>query len=187
MNGARDQLLSSAALAADEHCGARGGRLTDELVDLDHPLVAADEKVAGRCIGLAVRRGALPQESVLKDARHHLTQFGETDRLDEELDGAAAHGGNDGRHVVEGGHENDVDLGGALTQQVLEREPADVGHAHVGEHYIRPRVLEHGERAGAVFRDADGDPVIGQRLGQRSADDGIVVDDEDASGHGLRL
>ena len=128
-----------------------------------------------------------PQASVLKDAGHHLAQPGETDRLDEKLDGAAAHGGNDGRHVVEGGHENDVDLGGALTQHVQEREPADIGHAHIGEHHIRFRVVEHGERAGAVFRDADGDPVIGQRLGQRSADDGIVVDDEDAPGHGLRL
>ena len=43
VNRAGDQLLAGAALAADQHRGARHRRLADELVDGDHPRVAAGE------------------------------------------------------------------------------------------------------------------------------------------------
>jgi hypothetical protein len=104
---AGDELLAGAALAGDEHRGARGATPADGLEDLAHPGRAADDvvdlEVRGEGLDEAVE--AAGEVAGLHGAEHGDLEALDVDGLDQVVPGAALHGGDGAAHVVAGGDD----------------------------------------------------------------------------------
>ena len=94
LDGARDQLLADAALALDQHGNVGGGRAPAERDDALHGLAADDEVGEGEhAFGLLLDAGdlALQRLDLERALDGDLEPLGRG-RLDDEIDGAGAHG-----------------------------------------------------------------------------------------------
>ena len=161
----------------------RGGRLAHELVDVDHARIASNELVDG-----AEGRGARPATrlSIFEHALDGLLQVVEVQRFDEKLDRAVLHCLDDGRHVVEGGHQDDRHVRRPLAKQAQQLEPAHVRHPDVADDDVRVRLCDLGQRVRGTLGEADVKPRRGQCVMQRDADRSIIVDDQDLLCHPQR-
>ena len=78
---------------------------------------------------------------------------------------------------------NDVDGGRSLAENPEQIDPVHTRHADVAEHNIRGKGREPTER---VFRAVGGlhlDPEVAERLAERAQNGGVVIDQQNASGH----
>ncbi len=137
--GARDQVLTDAALSSQEHGGAGGTDAFDGGEDLLHGLAAADDVVelvaaAQLLFELAVLVAQGADFERLVDDLHQVFQ---RKRLEQEVRGAGLHGFDGGFHAAVGGHHDHGHLGvlaADLRQELLSvhiRE-LQVGEDHVG-------------------------------------------------------
>jgi hypothetical protein len=138
--------------------------------------------------GLAgAQHGDLAREArVLGGAAHGGVERLEVDGLLEEVGGAGAHGADGGGDVGVAGEEEDGHVRVVGPQRLEEREAVRVGEAHVGEHHVgrvrRGGLPSLGGGAGGARDVAERREEVGERL----ADRGVVVDDEDGERHGGR-
>ncbi len=183
----RDHLFARPRFAADQNVGAVGGQLADQLVDVDHPRIVTYQLV--QLVGARLFFGGaprpLPRASVLEHLGQHAPQVVQVERLDQEVVRAFAHRRHHRRHVVVGRHQDDVDRRRALAEQLQQREAVESGHPHIGNHDVGQALIYYGERALGILGGAHFGDVVGQRLGERLADRGVVVDDQDVSHWGI--
>ena len=90
-----------------------------------------------------------------------------------------------GRSVVDGGEHHDREVGVDRERGGHEGEAGHAGHAHVGEHEDVPFALECVERRWPGVAGGDVVALGAQELGDRRADELLVVDEEDAAQRGL--
>src|ERR1043165_3071228 len=120
MDRSGDELLTRPALTANENGGGRRGCLPDQLVDLDHARVAANERAPGSRGGYGLPCWPSPKLPIREHVAGYCGQLFQADRLYEEGDRAAAHCGCAGLHVVECCHQHDVDRWSPATNHFEE-------------------------------------------------------------------
>ncbi len=151
VDGAGDELLARSGLAADQDRRSRAGHGPDELVDVPHPPVVADDDprpAPGRRarpprVDGSSLHGLVPQAPL-----HDRVELVQVQRLHEVVVGAALHRVDGRLHVVVRGHQDHVDVGTAAPDLVQHLEPGDAGHADVGQDELGGEALDAGE---AVF------------------------------------
>jgi len=180
------QLFAGAGLAGDEHRRVAAGHAADELVNRLHRGAAADDALAPvgareRGLQLAhLARQAPVLERAIDRHRHRLGLQG----FDEVVVSAGLDGTDRARRAGVGGDDDDrhVDAAGAELRQDVQ--PVAVGQPHVQEHEVRPPARHLRQRACGGLGLDHRERAIGEKLAHELADGGVVVDDEDGSGHG---
>ena len=189
LDRARHQFLADARLALDEDGNVRLRRPLGEPHRAGHRFRPAHDVAKAEFAGVAPRGAAqlvlerVDPERVLD---RHLKPLG-PDRLDDEIDRARAHRGNDRldravRGLHDGGNR-DV----ALAHAREHAHAVEIGHHQVeNEEADRRPVgrLQARERRFARFERLDVVAEPPRHRLQQAALDGIVVDNEDEGGHG---
>ena len=175
----RDQFLSGAGLAHDQH-GARCGR------DLaDHPeyflyFRAFPDNAAERREHLPLRDGAGFDQilSSLPRLFCHCSHFVRSERLGEIVKRAELHGfdgGGDGG--IAGDHHGD-DIRETRAQSFQQLHPAHIRHFQIGEENVERLLFEQGQGLFAGVGDLYAVSFAGQNLFAGSANRGFVVDNK---------
>ena len=108
------------------------------------------------------------------------------ERLGDVVVGAPLDGVDRGLDAALPGDHDDLDAGPLAANAVEQLEPADARQGEVGEHQVGLLPLELRDRVDGV---GDGNHAVAlgaQRVAQRLAHGGVVIDDEDSrlGGHG---
>ena len=179
----RDQLLAGAALAGDQHAGARRRDLRDGLEHLLHRRGVADDVREAVLLGqpLAQLARLRAQPALLQLALDHDGQLVDVDRLGQVVGGARAHGRDRGLDRAERGHHDHRQVGVALAQACQQLDAVHAGHLQVGEHQVGRELLQLAQRLEPVGGGLDLVALVAQELGERGARVDLVVDDQDAS------
>ena len=187
VDGARDQFLADAGFALDQHRNVGRRRLLGAAQHRQHLRAAGDDVLERQRAGLAALDAAeLVGERALfqRVAERHLKALG-ADRLDHEIDRARAHRRH---HVVDaamrGLHDHRHGAAG-LAHPRQHAEAVEIGHDEIEHHAVE--ALAAGQQRRGRFA-ALGDHRLVAELAhhvvEQAALNGIVIDDENASGHG---
>ena len=182
VDGARDQLLPGAALALDEHRASQAGDVADELEDLLHPGMLADDVVAAVLAGQLLAKDAVLALQVLDldDPLHQQRDLRRVERLDDVILRAFLHRSDRGVDRCVGRNDDD---GSARADLVDLRHGLDAveaaGHPQVDEadRVVSGLRLIDGlaSRAGRL----SGIAILPQPRRERFAHDLFVVNDQD--------
>src|SRR5438874_559434 len=189
VQGARDQLLASAALACDEHRRLRlchpceqgeyvthRGALTNELLKSRHLLERAAEALDGG------------REPALFDSPlEHQGEYLEVNRLGDEVVSPCTDGADGRLQALGGGQDDDRQLRPIGRNPRAELQPVHALHHHVGEHHVDFGGIEQAEglRGRGCWLDLEV-PTCELRLQQR-AHARVVVDEENSRSDRERL
>ena len=182
MEGVGDGLLTRAAFALDEDGRVAPGRGLDDVVNAAHGLAVADELVHAAHERqllleplLAVNEPAalerLPdemQDLVRRERLGDVVVRAPLDRVDRGLDAALS------------GDHDDLDARPLTADAVEELEPAHPREGEVGEHQVGLLLLELRDRVDGVVDGKHAVALGAQRVAQRLAHGGVVIDDEDS-------
>ena len=185
---ARQHLLAGAALARQQHRRLEAGGALHHLEHLDHRLGGRHDRVfAAGALDLAAQQliGA-PQALALAGLAQREQHLGGREGLREIVVGAALHGLDRELRGAVGGHQDHGRLGQPPHQLGQQLEAVHPGHAQVAEHELGGRDLELAQgRLGVGC--ADGFIALGREHQLEALAQGlVVVDDQDASGHGCQ-
>ncbi len=130
--------------------------------------------------------------NVVERLAHGDLKVDEIDRLGDEVEGAAVHRGAQIGHVAIGRDDDCAHLVVLLAQPRKKGQTVHHRHVDVEHHQIDVRLSgEHLERFRAVPREARSKLALAnlpaEAMGQLQLEIGLVVDDQDADGHGLAL
>ncbi len=176
-----DQLLAGAGLALDEHRALGPRDVPDQLEDLVHPGVLADDVVEAVVLLqlLPEREDLVLQGSLLEGAVDHQSQIGRVvDRLGEEVVGAEAHRLDDAVDRAEGRRDDDRHEHPAVDHLADQVHAAHAGHPQVGHQDAVIGLAQLGERFLAAGDRLDIQLVGGKELHQVAAAVRIVINDE---------
>ena len=187
VNGARHDVLAGAALAADQHAGARRRDAADQLEGPPHVGRAADEQAeapGGVPLGLQALDflGELPR---VRDVPENRPQAIDVDRLGQVVGDAAAQRFDDRGHRRVAGDQHHRGRADAF-DAVEQGHAAAVGEVEVEEHHVGHLPRERGLRFIEVRRGGRGEPLRAEHFRQRLERVGVVVD-EQRVGHGRLL
>ncbi len=180
-----DQLLARAGLPLDQDGGLRPGDVADQLEDLVHPLVLADDVVEPEVLLelLAKAEDLVLELAFLQGPVHHQLQVGRIDRLGQEVVGAQAHGLDHPVDRAEGrrhDHGDQKAAGGDLADQV---HPAHPGHPQVGDQDAVIGGRQGRQGVLPILDHLQADLVRLQQLAKLGAAVGIVIDDQELLTH----
>ena len=172
---AREKLLARAAIALDQHARVARGhalRLREEVL---HERGAGDDVLAPRLADARGDAGAAVQRERALDLREEVVRVV---GLGEIAEHAALHRGHGvGNRAVRG--ENDHRKAGVRRLDLVEEGHAvHALHAQVGEHEVRARGGDGGERALAAFHGRNAVSVGLEPDGEEPEDVRIVIDEE---------
>ena len=186
VEGAGDEFLAGAGLAANEHGDGLGGDAADFLAHILHGSAGADERGAGgRCVGR--QRDWLAHEAAgIGGAVEQADKFGhlegllqiivsaELGRLDGGFDGAV------------GGHQDDGKPGLGLVKLADQFESSQAGQTQVGEHDIERGGAGAAQSIVAAARVRDGEALVVENLAQIGREGCVVLYQKNAGavGHG---
>ena len=113
------------------------------------------------------------------------------DRLGQEIEGAAVHGGADIGHVAIGRDDDGRELFLVLLQLLEERQPVHPRHVDVGNHHVDVAVgLQHGQGFDTVAGEKKADRPVANLVPELLLDERLqvrfIVDDKDSRGHAAR-
>ncbi len=173
------QLLAGAAVADDEHAGARGRHQPHLLEEVLHGRRAADDALEAVALveHLAQVRDLLLELLLLDQVHHPLAQLVEIDGFGEVVVGAHPHGFDGGLDGAVGGHQHDAEIDLPLPHLLQEAEPVHAGHAQVADGEAGVIVLvEELEGLPRVVEGTHGEPRLLEGDGHRFAGAGFIVD-----------
>ena len=187
VNRARDHLLAGAGLAGDEH---RALRFRHHLRRADHVLHAAaapdDAVLVELLVALAEQVAVLgPQALVIEGAVDHDQQLVDLERLLEVVERAELHRLDRALDGGVRGHHQDLRplAGRGRRDQLADQiEPVRSGIRLSTRSTSNDAAGEQPLRLARVARRHDLVPFFAQRLGQRVADLGLVVDEQNGAG-----
>ena len=189
LDGARDQLLADAALALDQHGDVGGGGAAPERDDALHGLAADDEVGEGqRALGLLLDAGdlALQRLDLERAVDRHLEALGRG-RLDDEVDGAGAHGRDGGvDRAVRGLHDDGRGAGLRRRARLKHLHAVDAGHDEVEQDEGDGAAIGALEDLQGLLAALGGLGLVAETLDRFFEDAAlgwIVIDDQDELGH----
>ena len=150
VDGARDQLLADAALAADQHGDVAVGDLLDDLRDAAHLLAVAPDRAVLVVAELLTELAQLRDEAILLDrvldgdVEGNLAESLGIVRLDDVVGGAEADGLDDGRGLIAARQHDDLGFGARRLQRPQRRQAVEAGHHHVEQDDVGSFCLLHG-------------------------------------------
>ena len=133
-----DQLLAGAAFALQQHGGAAGRDLRDQVEDAQHGVALADDVLEV----VALLEGALELDDLFFGAAaadggaHVGQQLLVVPGLLDEVGGARLHGVDGVLHRAVGGDHDDRQLGVALANVLQHLDAIAVGHGEVEQHQV---------------------------------------------------
>src|SRR5262249_47309779 len=107
--------------------------------------------------------------------------------LGDEVVGAGADGGGGGVQAAEGGDHDDGDIRAAAGDALAELGPVHAAEVEVGDDGVEVLGAEGVQGGGGVGEGAGGVAPAGQAVGEQGAHLRVVVHDEQAVGHAVRL
>ena len=183
MNGLGDEFLAGAAFAADEHGGAGGGDLGDEIEQLLHAVALADdtreiEALFERALELEVFFAQPARLDGLRDLREELIigpGFGDV------IHGTALEGGAGHVNGAVRGDEHDGEMRVAAANFLEQIESVAVGQAHVEEQEVEGMLFELGKSGFAGFSAGDAVPFAFKEQLEPFANFRFVVDNQNGA------
>ena len=188
LDGARDQFLADARFALDQDRDVGRRRL---LAKTDHPVhrrALRDHVLEAQMAAAAARRApdlALDRLDLERIADRGLQPVGRG-RLDDEIEGAVAHGRNDGLDAALGGLHDDRDVDAALAHRLQHADAVEAGHDEIEDDHrdvARAGTVEHIETGLAAVGDDCGVAEFRHRGLEQPALHGIVIDYEYGTCH----
>ena len=186
VQAARHQFLAAAGLAADQHVDRRAGQLQHLLTQLHHgrrsPQQQAVQLPLARHLGaqLAVFHD---QPAGIQGAAHAVQQALGTERLLDEVVGAALHGLHRHVHIAVAGDQDQRQLAVDVRQAFEQLQAITAGHAHVADQHAGEVAAEQRQRLGDPGADAHADAGQLQPLAHRLADGRLIVDKQHFGAH----
>ena len=183
---AREHFLAGAALARQQHRRLEAGGALHHLEHFDHRLGGRHDRVfAAGALDLAAQQliGAAQALALARLAQRQ-QQIGGREGLREVVVGAALHGLDGELRRAVGRHQDHGGLGQPPHQLGEQLEAVHAGHAQIAEHELGGRDLELAQ-GGFGVGCAGGFIALGREHQLEALAQGVVVvDDQDASGHG---
>ena len=189
VDGACDHFLADAGLAFDQHGDGGGGRLLGGAQHAAHGGRAGDDVgEAERAVLFALQALQFAGQPAggKRVAQRNLQALG-VGRLDHEIGGARAHGGN---HIVDaamGGLHDDRQVEARRAHARQHAEPVEIGHHQVEHHAIEARAIGAGEQMGGLVAALGQQGPVAETLHhgfEQATLDRIVIDDQHDFGHG---
>ena len=185
---AREDFLAGAALARQQHRRLEAGGALHHLEHLDHRLGGGHDRViAGSALDLAAQQlvGAAQALALARLAQRE-QHLGGGEGLGEVVVGAALHRLDRELRGAEGRHQDHGRFRQAPHQLGQQLEAVHPGHAQVAEHQLGGGEVELAQGRLGV-RCADDFIALGREHQREALAQGlVVVDDQDASGHGFQ-
>ena len=183
MQGAGHQLLAGAGLPLHQH-GSIGGRHSgDECLELPGLGAVADQGGREQLAHLPAQQQVLPLHlAALYHPVHRLDHLIQVEGLEDKVAGTESQRLEGGIHVTEAGHEDDVAAPGGGVDGLVPLDAGAPRQPDVGDDEIEMQAAAQGFRllhAGGCLYLGE---APGQRLGQKAAHAGLVIDDEQREG-----
>ena len=185
----RHQVLAHARLAAQQHVGVAAAQISiirrTWAMAAERPMIAWIASAAGAgWSGGWVRAGF----SLALDSRQQRQDVFVAERFGEEVERAELDRFDGHGNAAVGGHHDDFHVGQrALLDPFEQFDAVELGHLHVGDHDVEPR-LPRLRIASSPSRGGHDLVALGREVvGQGDAFDLFVVDDEDSHGGLVRV
>ena len=181
VNHLRGQVLPGAALAGEKHGRGRARRyLAEQFLDPGDDRGVADDAVEAVRLPLARanRPQFPPQPGGFERLAHQQRDLVQIERLRDVVVGALLHDGNGRLDIGIRGEDDDEDIGVPPTERLQNVEAVRVAETVVEEHEV-DGVAEARERLPSRFRFDRGVSLGRQALGERPADQALVVGYQD--------
>ncbi len=181
VQGAGDHFLAGAGLAEDQHVGGDAGKRADLLAQALHGR-RLTHQAAGQLLAVIERHAQAAivqyQAAQLQCAAHAVEQRLVGEGLFQKIVGAGAHRLHGQRHVAVACNQQYRQLGIALAQLLQQLQAVDAGHADIADHHTRPAHRNSLGQALGIAQADDLEPGQIERLAERLAQMGVVVDQQ---------
>ena len=183
MQGAGHQLLAGAGLPLHQYGGVGGGHSGDERLELAGLGTVANQGGREQLAHLPAQQQVLPLHlAALDDSVHRLHHLIEVEGLEDKVAGAEAQRLEGGLHIAKTGHEDDVAAAGGRVYGLVPLDAGAPRQPDVGDDKVKVKAAAQGFRLLHAGGSLNLGKTLGQRLGQKAAHAGLIVNDKQGEG-----